>query len=493
MEQQSQKQQRNSAESQQEKKKPQWVKCIIVLILFLAFLYWIKGWWGLLAVPFIFDAYITKWIPWGWWKNIKSDFWRGVMSWVDAIVFALVGVYFANLYWFQNYTIPSSSLEKSLLVGDYLYVSKVAYGPRKPITPLTMPLTQHTMPQLLGGGKSYIEKPQCSYKRVKGWGKIKQNDIVVFNYPTGDTILTNPRYQASDFYKLCNDVSVELNNGYPAADSLSARDEYQLYDKFLASGRQYVAQHPDIYGKIDHRPVDRRENYVKRCVGLPGQTLQIKDKIIYLDGVANKEPDNVQYFYQVTTTRPINEKIRRKLGISIEDLRNHNPESTVYGLPLTEKMVEMLRTYNFVTSITPMLEKEGDGLYPLNKHTGWSIDNYGPIWIPAKGATVELSLDNLPFYERPIGVYEGNELSVVGDKIYINGQEATSYTFKMDYYWMQGDNRHNSLDSRYWGFVPEDHIVGKPRFIWLSLDKDVPLFQGKVRWKRMFTGVKKYC
>lgn len=470
-----------------------WIKCIVVIVLLLAFLFWIKSWWGLIVVPFVFDAYITKLVPWGWWKNIKNDFWRGVMSWVDAIVFALVGVYFANLYWFQNYTIPSSSLEKSLLVGDYLYVSKVAYGPRKPLTPLTMPLTQHTMPKLLGGGKSYIEKPQWAYKRVAGWGKIKQNDIVVFNYPTGDTILTNPKFAANDFYKLCSDIGLELNGAYPLADSISPANERHNYEQFLAAGRNYIEKHPETFGEIDHRPVDRRENYVKRCVGLPGQTLQIKDKIVYLDGVANKEPDNVQYFYQVITTRPITEKIRRKLGISVEDLRNHNQAGTLYYLPLTAQMVETMKTYDFVTEVIPMLEKEGNGLYPLNKHTGWSIDNYGPLWIPAKGATMELTLDNLPFYERPIRVYEGNDLKVVDGKIYINGQETNSYTFKMDYYWMQGDNRHNSLDSRYWGFVPEDHIVGKPRFIWLSLDKDVPLFQGKVRWNRLFTSVKKYC
>ena len=470
-----------------------WIKCIIVIVLYLAFLYWIKGWWGLLAVPFIFDAYITRLVPWTWWKNLKSDFWRGVMSWVDAIVFALVGVYFANLYWFQNYTIPSSSLEKSLLVGDYLYVSKVAYGPRKPMTPLTMPLTQHTMPKWLGGGKSYIEKPQWSYRRVKGWGTIKQNDIVVFNYPTGDTIVSNPKYSAMDYYKLTSDISAKLNGGYPStADSLSAWEERQAFDRFLAKGRQYIAGNEREFGRVATRPVDRRENYVKRCVGLPGQTLEIKDRIIYLDGKANKEPDNVQYFYQVATTRPIPEKVRRELGISLEDLKGRNASGTRYFLPLTGRMADDLRSRDFVTSVTLMPQETDGGLYPLNKHTGWSIDNYGPLWIPAKGATVQLTLDNLPFYERPIRVYEGNDLRVKDGIIYINGEVATNYTFRMDYYWMQGDNRHNSLDSRYWGFVPEDHIVGKPRFIWLSLDKDRSLFDGKIRWKRLFTGVRKY-
>ena len=291
----------------------QWVKCGIVIALYILFLIWIKSWWGLLVLPFLFDAYITKMIPWTWWKTAKSAFVRNVMSWVDAIVFALVAVYFVHIYFFQNYTIPTSSLEKSLLVGDYLFVSKVSYGPRKPNTPLTMPLTQHTMP--VTGGKSYIEWPQWPYERVKGLGNVELNDIVVFNYPTGDTIVSNPRFAANDFYRMVSEISVELNQGkYPIVDSLTAADERRAYDKFLAKGRKYVATHPEVFGTVDWRPVDRRENYVKRCVGLPGQTLEIKDKVIYLDGVANKEPDNVQYSYYVATKRPINEKLRRKAG-----------------------------------------------------------------------------------------------------------------------------------------------------------------------------------
>ena len=470
----------------------QWIKFAIVLALYLLFLLWIKSWWGLIVVPFLFDAYITKLIPWTWWKTAKSAAVRSIMSWVDAIVFALVAVYFVHIYFFQNYTIPTSSLEKSLLVGDYLFVSKVSYGPRKPNTPLTMPLTQHTMP--LTGGKSYIESPQWPYERVKGLGNVELNDIVVFNYPTGDTIVSNPRFAANDFYKMVSDISVELNRGqYPVVDSLSAADERKAYDKFLAKGRNYIARHPEVFGEVDWRPVDRRENYVKRCVGMPGQTLEIKDKVIYLDGVANKEPDNVQYSYYVATKRPIGEKLRRELGISKEDLANHNANATYYYLPLTQKAVDELAKHTeLVDSIIPVIEEHGQGLYPVNKHTGWSVDNYGPLWIPKRGETIALTLDNLPFYERPIAVYEGNDLEVRDGKIYINGKEATEYTFTMDYYWMQGDNRHNSLDSRFWGFVPEDHIVGKPILIWLSLDKDRGWLDGKIRWDRMFRMVENY-
>ena len=245
----------------------QWIKFGIVLALYLLFLLWIKSWWGLIVVPFIFDAYITKLIPWTWWKTAKSAAVRSIMSWVDAIVFALVAVYLVHIYFFQNYTIPTSSLEKSLLVGDYLFVSKVSYGPRKPNTPLTMPLTQHTMP--VTGGKSYIEWPQWPYERVKGLGNVELNGIVVFNYPTGDTIVSNPQFAANDFYKMVSDISVELNKGqYPDVDSLNAADERKAYEQFLAKGRKYIASHPEVFGKVDWRPVDRRENYVKRCVGI---------------------------------------------------------------------------------------------------------------------------------------------------------------------------------------------------------------------------------
>ena len=473
----------------------QWIKCGIVIALYLLFLVWIKSLWGLLVVPFLFDAYITKFIPWTWWKTAKSAAVRNVMSWVDAIVFSLVAVYFVHIYFFQNYTIPTSSLEKSLLVGDYLFVSKVSYGPRKPNTPLTMPLTQHTMP--VTGGKSYIEWPQWPYERVEGLGTVQLNDIVVFNYPAGDTIVTNPMFSAYEYYQMVNDISLQLHRGqYPAVDSLPAAEARMAYDKFLAQGRKYIATHPKEFGEVDWRPVDRRENYVKRCVGLPGQTLEIKNKVIYLDGVANKEPDNVQYNYHVVTKRPISEALRREAGISREDLAKKEPlgnNGILYKLPLTQKAVAILSQHTeVVDSITPIIEEQGYGLYPLNKHTGWSIDNYGPLWIPQRGATIALTLDNLPFYERPIAVYEGNDLQVRDGKIYINGAEATEYTFAMDYYWMQGDNRHNSLDSRFWGFVPEDHVVGKPILIWLSLDKDRSWTDGKIRWNRLFRMVESY-
>ena len=470
--------------------KVQWAKFIIVTLLYLVFLYWLKSWLGLIVLPLIYDVYITKKIRWQWWKDAESPVTRFIMSWVDALVFALVAVYFINLFFFQNFVIPSSSLEKSLLTGDYLCVSKMSYGPRIPQTPLTMPLTQHTMPML--GCKSYIEWPQWDYRRVKGLGKVELNDIVVFNYPAGDTICYEERYQAADYYLMCYSYGQQLlqeQGIHPQLDSLAQMDLRHYYEQAYTLGRRYIESNPSEFGKIASRPVDRRENYVKRCVGLPGQTLQIKDHIVYVNGKANKEPDNVQYTYfvELQQGQRFTDELMLELGITQEDLNQLNQ----FGyMPLTHKAVKALQqNHNLVKSIKPNKEAVVGDLYPLNARYGWTRDNYGPIWIPKKGESVKLTLVNLPIYERPIKVYEGNDLKVTDNgRILINGKEAKSYTFKMDYYWMQGDNRHNSADSRYWGFVPEDHIVGKPLFIWWSSDPDRRGMKG-IRWNRLFNWV----
>ena len=460
----------------------QWIKFGIVLLLYIVFLVWLRSWLGIVVIPFIFDAYITKKIPWTWWKKSKNKAVLTVMGWVDAIVFALVAVYFVNLYFFQNYVIPSSSLEKSLLVGDYLFVSKMSYGARIPQTPLHMPLTQHTLPVF--NCKSYLEWIQWDYKRVGGLGTVQLNDIVVFNFPAGDSVAT--AIPADDLYRLSYDAGRQLSQPVDMS-RLTLEQQRQVFAYYYTAGRKYIDENPQLYGKVIARPVDRRENYVKRCVGLPGQTLEIKDRIIYLDGKPNKEPDNVQYRYIVRTKGRIPEDLCHELGISQEDLMMYYPEESVYNLPLTAQAKAALSARkDMVLSIENMPDEPIDGLYPVNKITGWTLDNYGPVWIPKKGETIDLTLDNLPVYERPIHAYEGNRVEVKDGKIYINGQETTRYTFKMDYYWMMGDNRHNSADSRFWGFVPEDHIVGKPIFIWLSLDQDRGWLDGKVRWNRLF-------
>ncbi|MDO4173092.1 MAG: S26 family signal peptidase [Prevotellaceae bacterium] len=464
--------------------KVQWAKFITVIILYLLFLLWLKSWLGLVVVPFIYDAYISRRIRWDWWKDLENPM-RMVMSWVDALVFALVAVYFINLFFFQNYVIPSSSLEKSLLTGDYLFVSKVSYGPRIPQTPLTMPLTQHTMPVI--GTKSYIEWPRWDYRRAPGLGKVQLNDIVVFNYPAGDTVVSEPEWQPNDYYQMVYSYGQQIlqQNGIsPQLDSLAPLMLRKYYALAYNAGRQYIMQNPNEFGTLIARPVDRRENYVKRCVGLPGQTLQIKNRIIYIDGKPNKEPDNVQYTYYVKLKEQLPQELIDELGISQEDILQLN--HTGY-MPLTSAAAAALKARaDIVQSIRLNTEQTVGDIYPLNARYGWTRDNYGPVWIPQKGKSVRLTLENLPVYERPIRVYEGNSLSVTEDgRIIINGKEAREYTFKMDYYWMQGDNRHNSADSRYWGFVPEDHIVGKPIFIWWSSDPDRRGFSG-VRWNRIF-------
>ena len=270
---------------------------------------------------------------------------------------------------------------------------------------------------------------------------------------------------------------------HPDPDSLSAEQRLKFFQTVYNTGRQVILDHFGDFGGVSTRPTDRRENYVKRCVGLPGQTLQIKNRIVYLDGKANKEPDNVQYTYHVKLKQGLPDELMQELGISMEDLMQLNQ---LGYMPLTKHAVDVLGARkDLVESITLNTEAEERDIYPQNGNMHWTRDNYGPIWIPKKGESIKLTLDNLPIYERPIRAYEGNQLEVKGGKIYINGKESNEYTFKLDYYWMQGDNRHNSADSRYWGFVPEDHIVGKPIFIWWSSDPDRRGMNG-IRWSRLF-------
>lgn len=486
----------------------QWIKCTIVLALYLAFLIWVKSWLGVIVIPFILDVYITRIIPWSFWKKTKNEMVRAVMGWVDALLFALVAVYFVNIFIFQNYQIPSSSLEKSMLVGDFLFVSKASYGPRIPNTPLSMPLAQHTLPII--NTKSYLEWPQWEYKRAPGFGKVKLNDIVVFNFPAGDTVALNN--QMSDFYTIAYSVGQHQFTEQPNLDSLTRQEQRVVYNLYYNTGRKQILDNPREYGEVVVRPVDRRENYVKRCVGLPGDTLQLINGQVMINGKATENPEDLQFNYFVQTTgTQITEELFRELGISKDDqmlmssnsgwegellamgLNSRNAQgglNPVYHLPLTQKMFNTLNgNKKLVSKIVLEPAAYSGQMYPLNLHTKWDRDNYGPIWIPAKGATIALTEENLPIYERVIRAYEGNQLEVKEDGIYINGAKSDKYTFRMDYYWMMGDNRHNSADSRYWGFVPEDHVVGKPLVVWLSLDKDRGWLDGKIRWNRLFKWV----
>ncbi len=434
-------------------KKTRWLRFGIVALIYVLWTIWVGNPLLLLGLLLLADIYLTQFIPWGAWKGWKPGPMRTLMSWVDAIIYALVLVYFLFLFVGQNYQIPSSSLEKSLLTGDFLWVNKVTYGPRVPQTPLHFPLAQNTLPIL--NCKSYIEHPQLDYHRLKGLRNVERMDIVVFNFPAGDTValkMPNP-----DYYTLC-----------------------QMY------GRDVVRNNKSQFGDIVYRPVDRRDNYVKRCLGLPGETLQIKDGIVYANGKAIPQPERVQYLYYVETDgTPITDELYDELGISNDDRHGSGNQ---YVLLLTQEMKKNLQSKPWVKMVERIQPDPSETIttYPVGVDYGWTRANYGPIWIPKKGAKVDLTLQNLPLYERCIRNYEGNDLEVKGNQIFINGKPATSYTFKMDYYWMQGDNRDNSLDSRYWGFVPEDHIVGTPAIILISFDKDHTLFKGGIRWNRIF-------
>ena len=269
---------------------------------------------------------------------------------------------------------------------------------------------------------------------------------------------------------------------------MSASDIFNHYNRIIADGATFIKENKANFGSVKSRPTDRRENYVKRCVGLPGQTLQIKNRIVYINGKANKEPDNVQYTYFVKLRQPIPDELLIDLQISTEDVISQNQQGF---LPLTARAYNTLKQRSdIVESIRPVTDNDQIDVYkcyPLNGNHNWTRDNYGPVVIPKKGMNMKLTLDNIAVYDRPIRVYERNDLQVRDGKIFINGKQTDNYTFKMDYYWMMGDNRHNSADSRYWGFVPEDHVVGKPIFIWLSVNPDK--YGSKIRWNRLFRWV----
>ncbi|MFT4981401.1 MAG: signal peptidase I [Bacteroidia bacterium] len=351
-------------------------------------------------------------------------------EWADAIIFAVFAATFIRLFAIEAYTIPTSSMEKSLLIGDFLFVSKMSYGPRTPNTPLAFPFAHHTIPGI--NTKAYLEWIKLPYYRITGFGEIKNNDVVVFNYPM---------------------------------------------ESF--------------------RPVDKRENYIKRCVGIAGDELEVKQGILYINGEEAYRPEKMQHSYSVKTDGTgFNKRVLRKLDIT-EGGRVSN--SGGFSLTMTEEAADKIAEYKNVSKVERAISEPGsyaEYIFPNSdselESTGnnkfyWNVDNFGAISIPKQGEAVELTVKNLPIYERLIGFYEGNDLKIEEDKIYINGEQVSSYTFKMDYYFMMGDNRHNSADSRFWGFVPEDHIVGKAVFIWLSIDQNATKLSEKIRWRRMFS------
>lgn len=376
-----------------------------------------------------------------------------VRDWFDAILWAVVAALIIRTFVFEAYTIPSSSMEGTLMTGDYLIVSKIGYGPRVPNTPLSFPFVHHTLPWSKTA-KSYIEWPHFGYRRLPGFSSIKRNDPIVFNFPAGDTV--SEVYQSNVTY-------------------------YQLVRQY---GRERVNSDKYNFGNIITRPVDKRENYVKRLIALPGDTLQIIDGVVYINGEVGYQPPYMQHNYLVKISgNNLNPKMLEKFGIS-EGYRT--PVANEFILNMNATTAEQFGKQSFVQEVTKVITPAGaepsQEIFPNDTtHFRWNVDNYGPIVIPKEGVTVQITPENIALYERCITAYEHNDLRIKDNKIHINGQEADSYTFGMDYYWMMGDNRHNSQDSRFWGYVPVDHIVGKPLFVWFSKDSNFH----KIRWNRI--------
>jgi len=375
-------------------------------------------------------------------------------EWFDAIVFAVIAATIIRVFFIEAYTIPTGSMEKSLLIGDFLFVSKVNYGARIPMTPVAFPFAHHTMP--ITGTKAYYDGVQWKYRRLPGIQDIKRNDVVVFNFPDGDTV------------------------------ALEAQDR-DYYDMVRSVGREAVHSQYTIVS----RPVDKRENYIKRCIGISGDILSMKDGLVSVNGKAEPMKNTGQIDYLVEfKSNDVNFQLFEDMGFVIDrDIMSLSQKS--YNFIGTPEMMAEVQKLDFVSSVKPRTapkEAYEASIFPQDPNRKWNADNWGPIQIPKKGWTVKLDSLTMPMYQRAISIYEGNKVEKVGNGWTINGQKADSYTFKMNYYWMMGDNRHNSLDSRYWGFVPEDHVVGKALFVWMSFDSNGSFF-GKIRWSRIFKGI----
>jgi signal peptidase I len=449
-----------------------WIWYGIVSVIYLLWVIWVGNYWFLFGLPIIFDLYISKKVNWTFWKKREGPNSK-VVEWIDALIFAVIAVSIINIFLFQNYKIPTGSMEKTLLIGDHLYVSKIAYGPRIPNTPIAFPFTQHTMPLTNGKIKSYLEWIKIPYKRLAGFGKVKRDDAVVFNFPAGDTVVI--AHQNVSYYSIVQDSATDRKR----------RDIY--YKRPVKTDWEYNnLAHKAVWDNFDIvvRPVDKRDNYIKRCVAIPGDTLQIISRRVYINGIPQKEYPGIQYSYDIFMEdgKTISDRVFERLEIyDTEKMGN------VILAFLTNSEVNKIKDFNGIRQIMHdrYYDTYNTSYFPNDTNYKWTINDFGPLYIPKKGATININLNNLCLYKRIISYYEKNALEVKDSQIYINGKPADSYTFKMDYYWMMGDNRDSSLDSRYWGFVPEDHIVGKPKFIWLSIDKN-KRFLNRIRWERMF-------
>ncbi len=456
----------------------QYTRFAFAATLYLLWVIWLGNYWFLLGLPIVFDIYISKKVNWSPWKKrgVKNHW---LIEWFDAIIFAVVAVAIINIFIFQNYKIPTGSMEKTLLIGDHLYVSKVAYGPKIPNTPLSFPFAQHTLP-MTKSTPSYLEWIQWPYKRLAGLREVKRNDIVVFNFPEGDTVVVE--MQTQSYYSIVKGYADELKNRdtYQGIGRRTDKDYYNIARSYIWSNYEIVV-----------RPQDRMDPYIKRCVAVAGDTLSVRDGYVHINGKMEDKRDGMQFRYLVETNgTPINIKMLEKMNISPQDIMNEG--SRFFIMPLNESNAEKIRTFSNVVSVKRNLKPVGhysNYIFPHNEKIVWNEDNFGPLYIPQKGDSVLITLENLPIYERLIDVYEYNDLLVKDSVIYVNEKPIKYYVFKQNYYFMMGDNRHDSADSRFWGFVPAEHIMGRPVFIWLSLNRDKS-FPFNIQWNRMFTMIK---
>lgn len=416
------------------------------------------------------------------WSKKKKGMFR---EWGEAILFAVIAASVIRTLFFEAFTIPTGSMEGSMLVGDYLFVSKMSYGAKLQQTPLSVPFIHNAMPGSLKS--SYVEWVKLPYWRLPALGKVKRYDPVVFNFPHGDTVLVHPALVGHDYYARIRDKGIELARSYEVYF-----ENQELYNQ---QAREFYTNHPRMPVKIKGRPVDKTENYIKRCMATAGETIEIKNRVVYIDGTPVENPEHTQFDYVMRLKNPATFlKVKETLGLTNVDFEKLAGSSTVNESKPSLTAAEVLKLESMGVLDTLHLEDQSHlrgtlSIFPnsLNEpYVNWDADNVGPIWIPAAGESIELNLINIELYARAIEVYEGNTLEIRDGKIFINGEESSSYTFQYDYFWLMGDNRHNSADSRFWGFVPETHVVGKAVFTWFSRQNENDHGDARVRWERMF-------